>query len=80
MSTTKTISMDLIDISFKNISKEIKEGNEKCVICYENFIKNERVKMTKCFHIFHFKCIKKWAESKTELTKKPECPICRRKL
>ena len=71
---------DLIDICFKNVSKGVKEGNEKCVICYENFKENENVKMTGCFHIFHFKCIKKWAESKEDLDEYPDCPICRRKL
>ena len=71
---------DLIDISFKNVSKGIKEGNEKCSICLENFKENENVKMTECFHIFHYKCIKEWIECKKESTEMPECPICRRKL
>lgn len=71
---------DLIDISFKNVSKGVKEGNEKCVICFENFKENEQVKMTSCFHIFHFKCIKKWVENREELTEAPNCPICRKNL
>lgn len=68
---------DLIDISFKNVSKGVKSGNEKCAVCYENFKDNENVKMTSCFHIFHYICIKKWIETKAE---SPDCPICRRKL
>ena len=76
----ENVLSDLIDITFKNISKGVKEGNEKCVICYDNFKENENVKMTSCFHIFHFKCIKKWVESREELTESPDCPICRRKL
>ena len=71
---------DLIDISYKNVSKGIKTENEKCVICYESFEEKEKVKMTNCFHLFHFKCIKKWIESKANLAQTPECPICRRKL
>ena len=74
------ILCDLIDIPFKNVSKGVKEGNEKCVICFEDFEENESVKMTKCFHIFHYKCIKKWIESKQELIEEPDCPICRREL
>ena len=67
----------LIDIFFKSqgMSKDI--DNDKCPICYENFVENEQVKMTACFHIFHFICIEKWIETKIE---SPDCPICRRKL
>lgn len=71
---------DLIDISYKNVSKGIKTENEKCVICYDSFEEKENVKMTNCFHLFHFKCIKKWIESKANSAQSPECPICRRKL
>ena len=78
--TSKEILMDLIDISYKKVSKGITEGNEKCVICYENFMKNESLKMTQCFHLFHFQCIQKWVESKINEVELPECPICRRKL
>ena len=79
ISEINNILDDLIDIPFKN-SKKTKEGNEKCVICYENFKEKEIVKMTSCFHIYHFKCIKKWIENKMELRENPDCPICRRKL
>ena len=76
----ENILCDLIDISFRNVSKGVKEGNKKCVICYENFEEKESVKMTGCFHIFHYKCIKKWIESKQELSETPDCPVCRREL
>ena len=71
---------NLIDITYKKDSKEAKEENEKCVICYENFIKDESLKMTNCFHTFHFKCIKKWIKSKINAREQPECPICRSEL
>ena len=71
---------DLIDISFKKAPIGIKDENEKCVICFENFIHNESIKMTNCFHIFHYECIKKWIKSKEELDETPDCPICRREL
>jgi hypothetical protein len=74
------ILSELIDIPFKSTNKGAKEGNEKCVICYENFKEKEIVKMTSCFHIYHFKCIKKWVENKKQLREEPDCPICRRKL
>ena len=59
-------SYNLIDVTFNNISKGVKDGNEKCVICYENFKKKESVKMTTCFHLFHFNCIKEWIKTKKE--------------
>ena len=71
---------DLIDIPFKNASSKVKEGKDKCVICCDEFEENESVKMTNCFHIFHFKCIKQWIERKQELIEAPDCPICRREL
>ena len=71
---------DLVDVQFKNVSQNVQEGNEKCVICYENFLKDENIKMTSCFHLFHFNCIKKWVQSKNDLVEPPDCPICRRKL
>lgn len=74
------IFSELIVISYKHASKIVKEENEKCVICYDNFKKNEKVGMTGCFHIFHYKCILKWIKSKKESVEAPYCPICRRKL
>ena len=69
------ILSNLIDISFKK--NEINKDNEKCAICYEYFIENETIKMTHCFHLYHFFCIKKWIETKID---SPDCPICRRKF
>ena len=71
---------NLIDITYKKDPKEVKEEDEKCVICYENFKKDESLKMTNCFHTFHCKCIKKWIKSKLNIKETPDCPICRREL
>ena len=71
---------NLIDITYKKEPKEVKEEDEKCVICYENFKKEESLKMTNCFHTFHCKCIKKWIKSKLNIKETPDCPICRREL
>ena len=71
---------NLIDITYKKEPKEVKEEDEKCVICYENFKKEEALKMTNCFHTFHCKCIKKWIKSKLNISETPDCPICRREL
>ena len=74
------ILSNLIDISFtnKNINNNLNNNSkEMCAICYENFSEGEQIKMTSCFHLFHFLCIKKWIQIKIE---SPDCPICRRKL
>ena len=71
---------ELIDISFQKVSKEVKNENEKCVICYENFKEKEDVKMANCFHLFHCECIKNWIKSKDKSEEAPDCPVCRRKL
>ena len=76
-SKIENIFSKLIDISFTK--KDITNNNsiEKCVICYENFSEGELLKMTSCFHLFHFLCIKRWIQMKIE---SPDCPICRRKI
>jgi len=52
-----------------NISEE-----EKCVICYSNFKKGEIIKVLKCKHIFHKKCITPWL-----LDYSNKCPFCKSK-
>ena len=69
------ILSELIDISFQK--GDIYKDSEKCAVCLVNFLENEKIKMTMCFHLFHFQCIKKWIETKIE---SPDCPICRRRL
>ena len=79
-SKIENILSNLINISFtnKNINNNHNNNsNEKCAICYENFFEGEKIKMTSCFHLYHFLCIKKWIQIKIE---SPDCPICRRKI
>tara|TARA_B100000161_G_C33454987_1_gene370817 strand:+ start:195 stop:425 length:231 start_codon:yes stop_codon:yes gene_type:complete len=44
--------------------------NSECIICLENMIKGERVKILRCGHIYHYKCIDEWFK------RKRECPLC----
>ena len=74
-SNIENVLNNLSDICFKN--KEKNKENDKCPICFENFLENEKIKMTNCFHLFHYLCIKQWIIIKSE---SPDCPICRRKL
>lgn len=45
---------------------------EKCVICYQEFKKNDIIKILKCKHIFHKKCITPWL-----LNYNSKCPFCK---
>ncbi len=44
--------------------------NNECIICLDNMIKNDHIKMLGCGHIYHNKCINDW------FVVKKECPIC----
>lgn len=44
-----------------------------CAICHDNY-KNEIVRILKCNHNYHYKCIDRW------IIKYANCPICRDKI
>ena len=45
--------------------------DDKCTICYENYIRGDKVKELKsCNHSYHSKCINQWLE------KEKRCPVC----
>ena len=48
--------------------------NYQCIICMEEFEKNEIVKLLPCEHIFHKNCIKQW------LLKQKTCPFCKAEI
>ncbi|KAF6152694.1 hypothetical protein GIB67_021354 [Kingdonia uniflora] len=45
--------------------------NNICVICFEEYICEERVTKTKCQHVFHERCPQEWFQ------RKRNCPACR---
>ena len=47
--------------------------NEKCMICLDDFVKNEKINQLKCFHKYHINCIKKWLKIQNF------CPLCKKK-
>ena len=56
---------------FKNISEN---NNNTCSICLEYFIENKSIiSLTPCKHIFHYECLRKWAEGNFEHFKCPNC-------
>lgn len=57
---------------YKHHYKDIPVDN--CSICSHEMKKDVLCLRTSCIHVFHLKCIKKWAETS------PSCPICRKHL
>jgi hypothetical protein len=55
-------------------NKEKYSENYQCIICMEEFEKNEKVKLLPCGHIFHDNCIKEW------LMKQKSCPFCKSEI
>ena len=49
----------------------ILQENEECIICKEEFEKNDKMKQLKCEHHFCEQCIKKWFNNNNT------CPNCR---
>jgi len=45
-----------------------------CVICLQEFQVDERVRLLRCHHCYHQKCIDEW------LSKKLTCPLCCRRI
>jgi hypothetical protein len=44
--------------------------NNECIICLEEMIKGEKIKILECGHIYHYNCINDWFK------RVKECPIC----
>jgi E3 ubiquitin-protein ligase ATL7/58/59 len=59
--------------------KNFDEFDDKtCCICLDEFaLKQPIIKVKKCGHIFHNKCLRSWlTSSRTLLIKDPRCPLC----
>ena len=44
--------------------------NNECIICLDDMKIGDNIKILKCGHIYHHKCINDW------FNVKKECPIC----
>ena len=61
-------------LPFVKYDKDKYSENYQCIICMEEFEKNENVKLLPCGHIFHDNCIKEW------LLKQKSCPFCKSEI
>ena len=75
-SPTKKCNIEFINQmgKYKKVTKKnIKNLNNRCSICLDNYKLNESFRiLPKCKHEFHKKCIDKWFK----LNIKKKCPIC----
>lgn len=66
---------DFININLYNFKTIINIlNNSSCVICFDEFKKDEELRILNCGHYYHIHCINEWIE------KNPSCPICRKQL
>ena len=58
-------------------SDELKELGENCTICLNNFQNADKIRKTKCKHLFHSECFEKWVQGyeEKEILKCPNCNI-----
>lgn len=62
-----------INGTYQNILEFLKSSNStSCVICFEDYKKEDKIVLLKCSHIYHEKCITDW------LNNDISCPLCRR--
>jgi len=58
-------------------SSELRSGlgqEPQCSVCMEDFVDGEEVRLLRCQHVFHTRCIDEW------LGRDPHCPLCRASL
>lgn len=65
------IKPKLRTIIYQNES-DVKDGNIRCVICYENYRPGCCVKFLPCEHHFHNECIEEWFHVRDT------CPLCKK--
>ena len=74
-SVNKGLSIQQIEkLPIIKYKKDKNNENYQCIICMEEFEKNEKVNLLPCGHIFHINCIKQW------LLKQKSCPFCKSEI
>ena len=67
-------SKQIDKLPFIKYDKDKYSENYQCIICMEEFVKKEKLKLLPCGHIFHNNCIKEW------LLKEKTCPFCKSEI
>lgn len=64
----------LYRIPVKNFKELKNQKYSECLICLEQFTPEEKVKIFKCKHYFHLKCVDTW------IRREKTCPLCRKSI
>ena len=59
---------------YETLSREDKNDNKSCVICFEEYKDESIISKLECKHIFHENCLNTWID------KNQTCPLCRFKI
>jgi len=61
---------------FANVREPSKGAeDEECALCMELFVEADEVRVLRCRHYFHTKCIDQWLVV-TQKSKPRSCPLC----
>lgn len=72
--TTTQAAIDAVTpvIPWSDDTKHRAKGTERCLVCLDDFIPKQSVRVLKCAHVFHQECVDRWlCETHNS------CPVCR---
>ncbi len=53
--------------------KDVPETQLECLVCYQEFVIDDKIRKLPCEHYYHSECIDKWIISRSRV-----CPLCRK--
>ena len=83
LETERNKKVELFQNIFKNVltqtelsSRNIIKDYSQCPICLQTFLLKCSICITPCKHVFHYECLKKFAETKIDDISTLKCPLC----
>jgi hypothetical protein len=67
-------NLKLLEETKINDKTIIKNENKQCPICLDNYKIKDKISYLPCFHLYHYKCIKKWLKTSKI------CPLCKKEV
>jgi len=64
----------LEEVTFRRNSQVISGEEEKCPVCFTEFVNGETIRRLPCKHLFHVSCVDTW------LVQNSHCPVCRKDI
>ncbi|KAI8341223.1 hypothetical protein BC941DRAFT_416195 [Chlamydoabsidia padenii] len=75
VTTTQQVIDDTLPIlswSDETTKRSMLQDTERCLVCLDDFIPKQSVRVLKCRHVFHVECVDRWLVEAHN-----SCPICR---